>query len=177
MWYYRIWVQPSAWSINQEKHPLLNHESSLNPFPRSGKTSELKVMTNQLQANYKPRYGCRALPLGIELKIFWHERNEHHLSLACLLQDVYVCMHMSVWLRLKWMSCLGFQTELTESSGFILDWGAPAQETTIWHDVCSGRRHCPWPREREVLKKLLLIDVLLFQSYDQWLSRINNLGY
>lgn len=67
-------------------------ESSLNRFPRSGKTSELQVMTNQLQANYKPRYGCRALPQGIQLKIFRHERDEHHLSLACLLQDVYMCV-------------------------------------------------------------------------------------
>lgn len=90
-------------------------KSSLNRFPRSGKTSELKVMTNQLQANYKPRNGCQDLPQGSQLKIFWHERDEHHLSLACLLQDVYVCVHVSVRLRLKWMSCLGFPTELMVS--------------------------------------------------------------
>ncbi len=116
-------------------------KSSLNRFPRSGKTSELKVMTNQLQANYKPRNGCQALPQGSQLKIFWHERDEHHLSLACLLQDVYVCVcafkvEVNVLFRVSdWTD--------GKSSGFIFDWGALAQDTTIWHVACSEQRHCP----------------------------------
>lgn len=145
MWYYRISVQASAWSIKQENNLLLLitktlGKSNLNCYPRRGKKSELKVMTS-LQANYKPKHGCQASPRGNQIKIFWLERRTP--SVSALLTD-NVCVS-----RLKWTSCLRFHTTLIGSPVGSSKIGVSQLRTPSLGMLFA---HCPWPRERELLK-------------------------